>query len=68
MDHIYKNVEKYNPNRKRKMSIVFDDMTVDIISNKKLNPTATESLLRRKKTFFLVLLHSLILLFQKILG
>ena len=68
MDDIYKNVEKYNPNRKRKISIVFDDMTVDIISNKKLNPTATESLLRRKKTFFLVLLHSLILLFQKILG
>ena len=68
MDDIYKNVEKYNPNRKRKISIVFDDMTVDIISNKKLNPTATESLLRRKKTFFLVLLHSLILLFKKILG
>ena len=68
MDDIYKNVEKYNPNRKRKISIVFDDMTVDIISNKKLNPTATESFLRRKKTFFLVLLHSLILLFQKILG
>ena len=68
MDDIYKNVEKYNPNRKRKISIIFDDMTVDIISNKKLNPTATESLLRRKKTFFLVLLHSLILLFQKILG
>ena len=51
MDDIYKNVEKYNPNRKRKISIVFDDMTVDIISKKKLNPTATESLLRRKKHF-----------------
>ena len=68
MDDIYKNVEKYNPNRKRNISVVFDDMTADIIRNKKLNPTVTELFLRRKKTFFLVLLHSLILLFQKILG
>ena len=26
MDNIYKNVEKYNPNKKRKYLIVFDDM------------------------------------------
>ena len=26
MDKIYKNIEKYNPNKKRKILIVFDDM------------------------------------------
>ena len=36
MDDIYKNVEKYNPNKKRKYLIVFDDMIADMFSNKKL--------------------------------
>ena len=26
MDGIYKNIEEYNPNKKRKILIVFDDM------------------------------------------
>ena len=34
----YKNIEEYNPNKKRKMLIVFDDMVADKLSNKKLNP------------------------------
>ena len=42
MDDIYKNVEQYNPNKKRKILIVFDDMIVDMLSNKKLDPTVTE--------------------------
>ena len=29
MDNIYKNVEEYNPNKKRKILIVFDDMISD---------------------------------------
>ena len=33
MDNIYKNFEEYNPNKKCKILIVFDDM----LSNKKLN-------------------------------
>ena len=37
MDDIYKNIKKYNPNKKRKILIVSDDMIVDILSNKKLN-------------------------------
>ena len=37
MDDIYKNIEEYNLNKKRKMLIVFDDMTADMLSNKKLN-------------------------------
>ena len=37
MDDIYKNTEEYNLNKKRKMLIAFDDMTADMLSNKKLN-------------------------------
>ena len=33
MDDIFKNIEEYNPNKKRKMLIVLDDMIVDILSN-----------------------------------
>ena len=41
MNDIYKNIEDYNPNKKRKLSIVFDDIIVDMLSNKKLNPIVT---------------------------
>ena len=36
MDNIYKNIEEYSPNKKRKKLIVFDDMIADILSDKKL--------------------------------
>ena len=49
MDDIYKNIEEYNPNKKRKILIVFDDMIADMLSNKKLNPIVTESFIRRRK-------------------
>ena len=42
MDDIYKNIEDYNPNKKRKILIIFDDMIADMLSNKKLNPIITE--------------------------
>ena len=35
MDDIYKNIEVYNPNKKRKILILFDDMIADMLSNKK---------------------------------
>ena len=35
MDHIYKNIEKYNPNKKRKILIVFDNKIADMLNNKK---------------------------------
>ena len=31
-DDIYKNIEEYNPNEKRKILIVFDDMIAVILS------------------------------------
>ena len=44
MDDIYKNTEEYNPNKKRKILIGFDDMIADMLSNKKLNSIVTELL------------------------
>ena len=38
MVDIYKNIEDYNPNKKRKILIVFDYMIADMLSNKKRNP------------------------------
>ena len=35
MDDVYNNIDAYNPNRQRKILIVFDDMIADIITNKK---------------------------------
>ena len=37
MDVIYKNTKEYNPNKKQKILIVFDDMIADMLSNKKRN-------------------------------
>ena len=36
MDDIYKNIEEYNPNKKRKILITFDDMIADMLSNRNL--------------------------------
>ena len=49
MVDIYKNIEHYNPNKKRKILIVFDDMIADMLSNKKLNPIVTELFIRGRK-------------------
>ena len=37
------------PNKKRKILIVFHDMVADMLSNKKLNPIATELFIRGRK-------------------
>ena len=49
MQHVYKNIEDYNPGKKRKILIVFDDMIADMINNKKLNPIVTELFIRGRK-------------------
>ena len=49
MDDIYKNIEEYNPNKKRKMLIVYDDMIADILSNEQPNPIVTELFIRAEK-------------------
>ena len=49
MDDIYKNMDEDNPNKRRKILIVFDDEIADMFSNKKLNLTVTESFIRDVK-------------------
>ena len=41
MDYIYKNIAEYNPNKKRKILIVFDDMIADMFNDKNLNPVVS---------------------------
>ena len=49
MQAVYKNIEDYNPIKKRKILIVFDDMIADVISNNKLIPIVTELFIRGRK-------------------
>ena len=69
MQDVHKNIEDYNPIKKRKILIVFDDMIADMINNNKLNPIVTELLIRGRKLliFLLSLLRNHILKCQKML-
>ena len=49
MQDAYKNIGDYNPGKKRKMLIVFDDTIADMINNKNLNPAVTELFIRGRK-------------------
>ena len=49
MDDIYKSIEDYNPNKKRKILIVFDYMIADMVSNKKRNWIVTKLFIRGRK-------------------
>ena len=49
MKDVYKNIEEYNTDIKRKILIVFHDMIVDMINNKKLNSIVTELFFRGGK-------------------
>ena len=49
MVDIYKNIEEYNPNKKCKIFIVFDDVIADMLRNKRLNPIVTEVFIRGRK-------------------
>ena len=46
---IYKNINEYNPDKENKIIVVFDDMTADMINNKKLNSIVTELFIRGSK-------------------
>ena len=57
MDDIHKNIEDYNPNKKRKTFIVFDEMIADMLINKKCNPIVTEIFIRgRTRNISLVII------------
>ena len=68
MQDIYKNIEDYNPRKKRKVLTVFDDMIADMINNKKLNPVVTELFIEAENLIFVLsLLPNRILKWQKML-
>ena len=45
VDNIYKNIEEYNQNKKRKILIVFDDMIADVLNNERFNSVVLNYLL-----------------------
>ena len=49
MHDVYKNIDEYNPDKERKILIVFDDMIADMINNKKLNSIVTDLFIRGRK-------------------
>ena len=49
IDGVYENFENYNLTKKRRVLIVFDDMIVDMESNKKFGPIVTDLFLRGTK-------------------
>ena len=49
MDDVYNNINDYNPNRKRKIFIVFDDMIADIMTNKKFQAIIKELFIKCRK-------------------
>ena len=49
MDHIYENIEEYNPNKEHKILIVSDDRIADMHSNKKLQQIVTKLYIRGRK-------------------
>ena len=49
MHKVYKNIDNYNLDKENKILIVFDDMTTDMINNKKLNSIVTELFIRGRK-------------------
>ena len=56
MDDIYKNIEQYNPNKNRKILVLFDDMIADMLSNKKLRVRKLNiSLVFITQSYFVVL-------------
>ena len=49
MQDVYKHIEEYNIGKKREVLLICDDMIVDMINNKKLNPVVTELFIRGRK-------------------
>ena len=49
MNDIYENIDDYNPNRRRKILIIFDDMIADIMTNKKFESIIKELFIRCRK-------------------
>ena len=46
MDKVYRKIDGYNPNRKRKILIAFDDIIADIMTNKNFQVIIKELFIR----------------------
>ena len=49
MDDVYENIDHYNPSRKRKILIIFDDRIADIMTKKKFQSIIKELFIRCRK-------------------
>ena len=49
VDDVYKDIDKYNPSRKRKILVVFDDMIAENMTNKKFRAIIKELFFRSRK-------------------
>ena len=49
MQDVHKDIDDYNPGKKRKVLIGFDDIIADMINNKKLDSIVTELFIRGRK-------------------
>ena len=49
MDDVYNNIDNYNPKKKRKILIVFDDMIADLMTNKIFQAIIKELFIRCRK-------------------
>ena len=49
MNDVYENIHDYNPSRKRKILIAFDDMIADIVTNKRFPSIIKELFIRCRK-------------------
>ena len=66
MDDVHNNIDDYNPTRKRKAVIVFDDMITYITTNKKFQAIIKELFIRcRKLNTLLVFITQSYFLFHK---
>ena len=49
MNDVYENIDNYNPSRKRKILVVFDDMIADTMTNKKFQSVIKQLFIRCRK-------------------
>ena len=49
MDDVFENIDDYNPSKKRKILIVFDDVIADIMTNKKFQAIIKDLFIRCRK-------------------
>ena len=63
MEGVYKNINDYNPRRKRKILIVFDDMIADVKGNKKLQAIIEDLFIKLQKTQYFTCYYHTVLFF-----